>query len=375
MRVFACSRFILALASIPLFAGCEGGGDVPAGPIDPPDELGAFAIGYTELIVVDEARNGRELPVSVWYPVDEEDAADEPLSRYPLDGAISLPSALAVDDLPVSSNGRRALLIFSHGYGGINTQSTQLMEALASHGFIVASVSHTGNTTGDSSDDRPAEKRVPDVSVVIDRMFERSNTAGDAFEGRIDQSRVGVLGHSFGGQTALGTVAGWAGAAPDPRVSAIGVIAGGVGEDDFPKEALAAVRTPTLLFVGTLDPPALEKHRYVFANMPNAAALFNVEVEGANHTHFANVCDIGNLLLGAGITQDLWPGIGAEGLLQPYDDTCTDDVFPIDEAQRIQNKYMVAHFRRYLLGQVAYERFLSTEHADEVEPTVSFEAQ
>ena len=373
MRFLTYSRIGLALAVIVLVGSC--GGDTPAGPVDAPDELGPYAIGYTDFTVVDETRGDRELPVSVWYPVDEEDAADEPLSRYPLDRGITLPSEVAVDDLPVSSDGRRALLIFSHGYGGINTQSTQLMEVLASHGFIIASVSHTGNTTGDESDQSPAEKRVPDVSVVIDRMFERSNTAGDAFEGRVDESRVGVLGHSFGGQTALGTVAGWAGADQDPRVDAIGVIAGGVGEYDFSKEVIAPVTAPTMLLVGTLDPPALEKHRYVFANMPNAAALFKVEVEDANHTHFANVCDIGDLLLSIGITQDEWPQIGAEGLLQPYDDTCTDDVFPIDEAQRIQNKYMVAHFRRYLLGQVAYERFLSTEHADEVEPTVSFEAQ
>lgn len=373
MRFFVYSRTSLALAVIALVVSC--GGDTPAGPIDAPDELGPYAIGYTDFTVVDQNRGERELPVSVWYPVDEEDAADEPLSRYPLDRGITLPSEVAVDDLPVSSDGRRALLIFSHGYGGINTQSTQLMEALASHGFIIASVSHTGNTTGDESDERPAEKRVPDVSVVIDRMFERSGTAGDAFEGRIDESRVGVLGHSFGGQTALGTVAGWAGADPDPRVDAIGVIAGGVGEDDFSKEALAPVTAPTMLLVGTLDPPALEKHRYVFANMPNAAALFKVEVRDANHTHFANVCDIGDLLLSVGITQDEWPQIGAEGLLQPYEDTCTEGVFPIDEAQRLQAKYMVAHFRRYLLGEIRYDAFLSGAHAEANEPAVSFEEQ
>jgi hypothetical protein len=91
----------------------------------------------------------------------------------------------------------------------------------------------------------------------------------------------------------------------------------------------------------------------VFANLPNAEALFNVEVIGANHTHFANVCDIGNVLIGLGIEQDAWPTLGAEALIQPYNDTCTDDVFPIAEAHRLQNLYMVAHFKRFLLGQVA----------------------
>jgi predicted dienelactone hydrolase len=340
-----------------------------------PDELGSYAVGHTMFTAVDEAREGRELLVDVWYPVDAADAATEPRTEYPLAPGLTLPSEVAVDDLPVSSEKARAFLVFSHGFGGINTQSTQLMEALASHGFIVASPEHTGNTALDSSDPNPAEKRVPDVSFIIDTLFERSNTRGDAFEGRIDEAQVGVLGHSFGGSTALGMVAGWAGAGADPRVKAIGVIAGGVGSDNFSEEVLSPVTEPTILLVGTLDPNALANHKYAFANMPSAKALFKVEVTGANHTHFANVCDIGNRLISLGIEQDTWADIGAGALLQPYNDTCTEDVFPIAEAQRLQNLYMVAHFKHFLLGQVVYNRFLSPAYADENEPDVSFAAK
>ncbi len=361
---------VAMLATAMLVTSC--GGD-SVGPVDAPDALGSYAVGHTMFTAVDAARNDRKLVVNVWYPVDEADAATEPLSEYPLQGGFTLPSEVAVDDLRVSSDGARVFLVFSHGFGGINTQSTKLMEALASHGFIIASPEHTGNTALDTSDEMPAEKRVPDVSFVIDKMFERSNTAGDAFENRIDESKVGVLGHSFGGTTAMGMVAGWAGAGPDPRVKAIGVIAGGVGESTFSREVLATVTVPTILLVGTLDPGALENHRYAFANMPNAEALFKVEVTGANHTHFANVCDIGDLLLSLGIQQEAWPSIGAEALLQPYDDTCTEDVFPIAEAHRLQNLYMVAHFKRYLLGQTGYDQFLTTAYAEANEPAVGFE--
>lgn len=368
---------ILGLVS--LVASCNGDGSgtgSTAASVDAPDALGAYAVGHTMFTLVDDARDGRELIVNVWYPVDAADAATEPLTEYPLQSVFTLASEVAVDDLPVSSEGPLAFLVFSHGFGGINTQSTQLMEALASHGFIVASPEHTGNTALDGSDESPAEKRVPDVSAVIDEMFARSNTAGDAFEGRIDESKVGVLGHSFGGTTAMGMVAGWAGADPDSRVKAIGVIAGGVGASSFGEEALAAVTEPTILFVGTLDPNALGNHNYAFERMPNAKPLFKVEVTGANHTHFANVCAIGNLLIDElMISQDSWATFGAEALIQPYNDTCTDDVFPIAEAHRLQNLYMVAHFKRYLLEQTGYARFLSASYAADNEPAISFQAK
>ena len=376
-RVFA----MLVFATLAAACNDDGSGNAGAGgsggtaTVEPPDALGSLAVGHTMFTVMDGERDNRKLRVNVWYPVDGADASDDPFSEYPLQDPFTLASDVAVDDLPVSAAGLRVLLVFSHGFGGINTQSTQLMEALASHGFIVASPEHTGNTALDQSDDMPAEKRVPDVSAVIDRMFERSNTPGDAFEGRIDESKVGVLGHSFGGSTALGTVAGWAGADPDPRVKAIGIIAGGVGNDDFSEEELAAVTVPTIFLVGTLDPNAVGNHDYAFANMPNAEPIFKVEVTDANHTHFANVCDIGDLLLDLGLGQDQWPGLGAEALIQPYNDTCTEDVYPIAEAQRLQNLYMVAHFKRYLLEQLGYDLFLSAEYAEANEPAVSFIAK
>ncbi len=370
--VAACSS---SDGSTPGSGGIGGAGGSRGAGVEAPDALGSYAVGHTMFTAVDAARDDRELPVDVWYPVDAADAATEPLTEYPLQAGITLPSEVAVDDLPVSSEVESPFLVFSHGFGGINTQSTQLMEALASHGFIVASAAHTGNTALDGSDPMPADKRVPDVSFIIDTLFDRSNTPGDAFEGRIDESKVGVLGHSFGGSTAMGMVAGWAGAEADPRVKAIGVIAGGVGSNNFSEEVLSAVTEPTVLLVGTLDSNALGNHQYAFANMPNAEALFKVEVEGANHTHFANICDIGNRLIDLGITADTWPNIGAQALLQPYNDTCTEDVFPIGEAHRLQSLYMVAHFKRFLLDQVGYGEFLTAAYADANEAAISFVAK
>jgi predicted dienelactone hydrolase len=75
----------------------------------------------------------------------------------------------------VSARSAQTLLVFSHGYQGINIQSFELMEALASHGFIVISPEHTGNAQASPTDtfDEAASNRAPDVSYLIDRMFAR----------------------------------------------------------------------------------------------------------------------------------------------------------------------------------------------------------
>lgn len=63
------------------------------------------------------------LAVETWYPVDEEDREESPRTSYELGPGIGLESAIAVDDLPVSKREKQSLLVFSHGYGGINTAS------------------------------------------------------------------------------------------------------------------------------------------------------------------------------------------------------------------------------------------------------------
>jgi predicted dienelactone hydrolase len=114
------------------------------------------------------------------------------------------------DDLPVSSRPAQTLLISSHGYRGVNTASLVLMETLASQGFIVIAPEHTVNF---QSFDEAAANRVPDVSFLIDTMNGRDGDPDDMFYRRVRTDGVVVVGHSFGGMTAVGMAAGWAGAA------------------------------------------------------------------------------------------------------------------------------------------------------------------
>jgi predicted dienelactone hydrolase len=324
-----------------IIAGLTACGDNEGEPIDPPDELGTFAVGHRGFTAVDAARNDRSLLVDVWYPVDADDAKQTPPTSYPLFATIGLESKVAVDGLPVSARKNQTLVVFSHGYGGINIQSVELMEALASHGFVVASPEHTGNAQSSPTDtfDQAAANRVPDVSFIIDHMFARNSDPADPFFERLDEKCAGVVGHSFGGMTAIG---------------------------------LSSVVIDVMLIGGTKDENVpIENNAIAFTQMDSAPSIYKVDIIGATHTHFANVCAIGNLLISHDIDQSMWAAIGGEQLIDVYNDTCTDEAFPFEEAIRLLNLYTVAFLRRHLLDQHGYASFLTESYAEK-EPAITF---
>lgn len=379
-------RSFLLASLVGLLLACSGATSTEnTAPVDAPDALGPRAVGHSSFTAVDAARADRSLLVDVWYPVDDEDAADTPLAEYLLLDPLGLPSEVAIEGLPVSSRSEQTLLVFSHGYGGIQIQSFGLMEALASHGFIVISPEHTGNAQSSLTDtfDEAAANRVPDVSFLIDTMIGRNQDPQDAFYQRIDESAVGVVGHSFGGMTAVGMAAGWAGAPADTRVMAIApisaVIDGELQSDDrpspnagFTREQLESITVPVMLMGGTedIDVP-IGNNAIAFEQMVNASPVYKVDIIGANHNHFAAICAIANWLVGFGWGPEVWPTLGAEALIEPYEATCGPDVLAIEEANRLQNLYVVSFFKSQLRNEPGYDRFLTPAFA-ETEPGVTF---
>jgi predicted dienelactone hydrolase len=334
--------------------------------------------------VVDPARGNRQFLVDAWYPVDPEDAqGDFTVYEILLWG---LPSELALDSPPVSHGGRFPLVIFSHGSGGIRFQSIFLTELLASHGFVVVAPDHTGNTLLDDSEgeltvqkmiDRPL-----DVSLVITEMLAGNEDPADPFYQALDAARIGVTGHSFGGFTSFAMAAGFGAdppskiagelpedfepIPPDSRVKAIVAIA--PVSSFFGDSELSSIRAPTLIIGGTQDTttPIEPESRQAFELIPGE--VFRVDVVGAVHFSFTNSCDLIRIVEESGFPEWLVAFLLGPDFLAP----CGSDVIDVEEAQRLTNLYAVSHFKRFVMGDERYERFLSASYTEQNEPDVLF---
>ncbi len=160
---------------------------------------GAHNVGYR---ILDGA--GSSLTVKAWYPTDEQPNDIEYEVTFQADyygtptGAIS--GTASRDAGLAATEGPLPVVVFSHGFGLNPEWYSHLTEHLASHGFLVLAPEHPEGdwdaTVVEASFDRPAK-----IRQTID-MAERLADEGD-FEGQIDVSNVAVVGHSYGGYTAL----------------------------------------------------------------------------------------------------------------------------------------------------------------------------
>jgi len=209
-----------------------------------PFARGPFPVAVRTASLADAVRQ-RPLAIEVWYPATDayagQDLADPTRDAYEVLPGLPAIHQDAVRDA-VPRRGTYPLIAFSHGFGGQRRQSTFLCTHLASHGYVVAAVDHTGNTTLDvmqailgarrgGSVPDPLETvrefialRPLDVRFAIDRVLD--GTAGGV-EALIDPSRIGVTGHSFGGWTTLAVVA------QDPRIRAALPLAPAGGSNAF----------------------------------------------------------------------------------------------------------------------------------------------
>jgi len=360
-------RLVIAVYS--LLTVSTGFADEPADPT----RLGPFPVGVTTVVLVDHSRqddatNGpRTIPTEIWYPATD-DAKELPknkLSDFLFSGQV--PSLLlavktgfkvkiedidaryknvAVRDARVRE-GKFPLVVFSHGNGGMRFQSTFWCDYIASHGYIVASCDHTGNSAATvvnnkivihnaKSREKHAADRPKDVSYVIDTLLRYSKGEDSRFAGKIDPKQIAVAGHSFGGYTAGAVINS------DKRVKAIipmtPVFGPGVNED-----------VPMLLFQAAEDATiGNEGNGRAKKYFDEAKAdKYFVLIKDAGHFSFS---DMGQF------RPDFGDGIGkGKRVTKPGEEI---DYLALDKVFEITNAYSTAFLGLYLKGEKSYRAYL-----------------
>lgn len=330
---------------------------------------GDFAVGTREYIIEDAVR---PLMATVWYPASDDTDANA-TTRYTLHALIGV-AGRAVSEADWADV-RSPLVVFSHGSGGSRVLALWLTEHLASHGFVVVAIDHPQNNvaaTLSGGQDFPLSYALRPLDVL--RAIDWARSEAD-FRDMVDGDRVAVIGHSFGGYTALSVggarldmdkLQAWCDAQNDPEQAlalTIGVcflenagqqIAEYRGYDDVPTgawdatvtEGVRAVvalapwnapimnqeanETPTLFIVGDSDrvTPA-ERDTFVMFDEMRHADRWLVTFELADHYIFVDTCAPSLLAFGA---------FGS----------CSDGVWDMQRAHDLSNHYIVAFLRHYL---------------------------
>ena len=219
---------------------------------DLPTPSGAYSVGTKIFEWIDESRDEwftedkddkRRIVVQVWYPSEDTNAAPVPylLSADKwlpaLSDILEIPQFLfdhlrdigthSVLNAPVNKKVESTpLVLFSHGIWGMRFQNTAQFEALASRGYIVASVDHAYDASltlfkdgtiadfrsgyeGELSEEEfwalrnpQLQTRVSDIRFMIDTIGVK-NLKGAEVWSVVDMERIGVFGHSYGGATSL----------------------------------------------------------------------------------------------------------------------------------------------------------------------------
>ena len=320
--------------------------------------------------------HGRALTTDIWYPVDPQDAAAAvPAPPYMLIPGTGAEATRSVTDVPVSTNGPFPLVVFSHGSDGMRWLSAFFTELLASHGFVVASADHVGNTTVEnllrtsvpvleSAVDRPL-----DATFVIDALLAGANGAPSDLVAAIDPRRIGIGGHSFGGYTSLAVASGRPGIPPDRRIKAVlGLAAWTALLSDA---ELEAVEVPTMLLSGTLDAliTIAENTERPWTLIPGRP-LYRVDITGAGHQSFTGVCDLSLL---ARSLPDV-PARSLSSVDSQAGESCDPQFLDLATAHQIVNRYGVAFFEAYVAGDASATAWLTPEAARET-PAVTFQVK
>jgi dienelactone hydrolase len=258
---------------------------------------GRFPVGVRTIQARDAVRD-RLFSCEIWYPAAAYhagwDLAPGTRDSFTVPPSDAPRSQTAVRDA-AAQPGTYPLIIFSHPSGTHRRTATFLCTHLSSHGCVVAALDHSevvavelASREGET-DEQKAERveavianRVPDTRFLLDHLL---TSAALAPETHVDPTRIGIVGHSFGGWTAL--------AVPEvePRIRAVVALA--PAGSSRPKPGILPVTltfgwgrdVPTLYLVAENDvAQPLAGMNEIFDRTPATKRM--VILRRADHCHF-----------------------------------------------------------------------------------------
>jgi predicted dienelactone hydrolase len=313
------NKILLMVGSSLALAAAIMTSDVNAAPRPdaPPLALrGTHSVGVRTLQIQDASRK-RPLTLEVWYPAKLSANQSESTVYKATIGSTKFDLAgLAARDATAEA-GKFPLVILSHGQAGSRYIMTYLTEHLASQGFVVAAIDHTGSTYDDITP--PAY-----ISSLVDRPLDVLFSIGEVAKAvpTSDENNVALMGYSYGGYTALNAagigldkanltdyckasnnegpcfalpffdglipVRGSSVTKPDPRVKAVFVMSP-YGIPWLSAQQLKDMRVPLFVGCGENDDIAVYKRDAQQAfNLSGSSSKYLLSLASASHNFFTN---------------------------------------------------------------------------------------
>lgn len=212
--------------------------------------------------------------------------------------------------LPGSTNAAPVVL-FSHGLGGSRENNPYLGNQWSARGYVAVFVQHPGSDDSvwkempaggrmqamrEAASARNFALRVKDIPAALDQLARWNAEKRHPLFGRLDLSKVGMSGHSFG---ALTTQAVSGQHFPlgllnytDARIKAAVAFSPGAPKRGSAERAFGSVSIPWLLMTGTKDTSFINDTEVasrlkVFPALP-AGHKYELVLEGAEHSAFGD---------------------------------------------------------------------------------------
>ena len=183
---------------------------------------------------------------------------------------------------PRGPGGPFPLLLFAPGFLQCPGAYSDLLQAWASAGYVVAAVTfpRTNCHLGTEAYEADLVNQPHDMSYVLTRLLALNARPGDPFSGLLDPREVGVAGQSDGGNTVAALAASTC--CTDRRLKAVAVLSGAEWPP-MPGRYFPG-RVPPMLFTqgsaDTINPPWMSLRLY---HADGADARYYLDLFGAGH--------------------------------------------------------------------------------------------